>query len=159
MTKKAKLEWWFYDRFGFFPAGCFDLAKMKAVVKVNKTDTDLEKFIKTNYPFEYFKYISSRTKIKVGDILMKLSTNSSAGCALIVYKITSQAIETCMLCCKNPFNDQECEVGERFCFTKDETLVNYVLKAEEFVKQTPTNISAIKEYRKMIRRHRNAKNN
>ena len=154
MNKKAKLEWWFYDKFGFYPAGCFDLVKMKEVVKVNKTDTDLEKFIKTNYPFEYFKYNGSRTKIKVGDILMKLSINSSAGCPLIVYKITSSCIEACTFSCKNPFNDRECGLGERFGFTKDETLVNSVLKAEEFIKHTPNNISMIKEYRKMIRRYK-----
>ena len=90
---------------------------------------------------------------------MKISRDTAAGCALIVYRITSQCIETCTFSCKNPFNDRECELGDRFAFTKDETLVNSVLKAEEFIKQTPNNISAIKEYRKMIRRYRNAKNN
>lgn len=152
MTKKAKLEWWFYNTFGFWPFAYFDIAKIKDIIKVQKTDTALEKFIKTNNPLAYIKYVSSKKKLKVGDMVMKVKHNH-AGVAFMVYKITKDCFEICSCACENPFDESKCrELGLRQCIMKSEA-IDSLIRADEFLKPIPKNLLTIKNLRNTIKEH------
>lgn len=110
---------------GFTPS-YFAIPSLELMLNVNPTN-ETEKYMKENIPFEYLRYLSNNvlhSELNVGDYAMTLRGGfgaNSGGSVLKVYNITpSGIIYLCTLSCKDPFNEKECESGDRFCITKDE---------------------------------------
>lgn len=129
-------EFKFYKIFGF-NVSYFAIPSLELMFNINPTN-ETEKYMKENIPYEWLRYVANNllhTKLKVNDYVMPLRggfASSEGGGVLKVYNITpSGVIYLCTIGCKDPFNEEECKCGERFCITKDETF-NSVLYLRDF---------------------------
>jgi hypothetical protein len=114
-----------YKIFGFTPL-YWAMPSLELMLNV-ATHNETEKYLKDNVPYEWLRYVSNNllhNKLEVNDYVMTLRggfSSSEGGGVLKVYDISkSGVIYLCTLGCKDPFNEEECKRGERFCITKDE---------------------------------------
>lgn len=145
MTKeqiKAKVEFEnkLYKIFGFSP--CLWSMKSLEFMLNYPTVNEVEKFLKEKCPYEWLRYIGfmSKPELQISDYVLTLRAgfaSNQGGMVLKVYEIKGNLIYLCSLSCKDPFNEEECKPGERFCITKQEAFdkVLYLRNFETYYKR------------------------
>ena len=128
MTKEQikahiELENRLYRIFGFSPC-LWSIESLEFMYNCPSAN-DAEKFLKEKCPYEWFRYLGFKWKseLQVNDYVLTLKAgfaSNQGGMVLKVYEIKGNLIYLCSLSCKDPFNEKECEPGDRFCISKEE---------------------------------------